>query len=139
MTKYSSVSQRRVPPPIRPHPVWRGIGCLLTLIVPIMSYALAVLSVKIAVDRNWPMPYQWMGYPVMPVTLWKVVGLAPLLIFIQSQNNLYVVLAFTFFYIVVFGAVVSLGYAVLYKFVGPPRYGPQDAPPPKFKVKRYKR
>ena len=103
MTKYSTAQQRRrVTNSENPlHPVWRGIGCLLILFVPTLSYFLAAATVQLAVDQNWPMPYQLMGYPVIPVLLWKDIGIVPVLSFIQSQNNLYAILALTFVYIVI--------------------------------------
>lgn len=140
MSKYSSAVHRSSgPPPVRPHPVWRGIGCVLILIVPIISYALAALTVNIALDRNFPIPYQLLGYPVVSDSLWKSQALAPLWSFIQGVNNLYANLVFAFVYIIVIGTILSAGYAVAYRFVAPPRYGPLDAPPPKIKAKRYKR
>jgi hypothetical protein len=141
MTKYTTANQRRRQTPREEelHAIWRGIGCLFILIVPTMSYFLAAASVQLAVDQNWPMPYQLMGYPVMPDLLWKAAGLTSLLVFIQSQNNLYAVLTVTLVYVVIFSALVSFIYAFVYRYVGPSRYGPQDAPPPKIKVKRYKR
>ena len=141
MAKYSTYQQRRrVTDTKKPlNPVWRSIGCLLIIIVPTVSYILAAATVQLAVNQNWPMPYQLMGYPVMPDLLWKAGGLTPLLGFIQSQNNLYAVLMVTLVYIVAFSALVSFIYAFVYRYVGPSRYGPQDAPPPKLKVKRYKR
>jgi hypothetical protein len=141
MTKYSTAQQRRrVTDTEKPlHPVWRGIGCLLILIIPTLSYILATALVQLAVDQNWPMPYQLMGYPVMPVLLWKDVGIVPVLVFIQNQNNLYAILAFTLFFIIFFSTLVSFGYAFIYRFTGPSRYGPLDAPPPKGRVKRYNR
>ena len=30
----------------RPHPVWRGIGCLLMVVIPIMSFAMADLGLN---------------------------------------------------------------------------------------------
>ncbi len=140
MTKYSVASQRRAAPRPEPvHAVWRGIGCLLILIVPVLSYLLAAATVKFAVSTDWPMPYQLMGYPLMPAYLRSVSGLAPVLDFIEKQRNLYAILLVAVVYIVAIGAFISLGYAVMYRFIGPPRYGPLDAPPPSVKVKRYKR
>jgi len=141
MTKYTNASQRRRSGPKQPeiHAVWRGIGCLLILIVPTISFFLGIASIQLAVDQNWPLPYQLMGYPVMPDLLWKLAGLTPILGFIQSQNNLYAILMVTLVYVVFFSALVSFIYAFVYRYVGPARYGPQDAPPPKVKVKRYTR
>lgn len=140
MTKYSTASQRRVVRrPDQPHPIWRGIGCLIIILVPIISFALAAIIVQIGVNQNWPIPYQLLGNPVVPAPLWNIAGLPPILTFIQSQTNLYAVLAITVFFIIVLAAFVSVGYAVLYRFIGPPRYSPIDAPPVKGKVKSYRR
>jgi len=141
MTKYTAANQRRRQTTHEEelHAIWRGIGCLLIVIVPTMSFLLAAATIQLAVAQNWPMPYQLMGYPVMPDLLWKAAGLTPLLGFIQSQNNLYAVLMVTLVYTVAFSTLVSVIYAFVYRYVGPSRYGPQDAPPPKIKVKRYKR
>ncbi len=140
MTKYNLSGQRRVIKKSEgPHPIWRGIGCLMILIVPIMSFALAAIFVQIALQQNWPVPYQLLGNPVMPKGLWDVSVLAPILAFIQAQTNLYAILALTILFIIVLGGVLSVGYAFIYRFIGPPRYSPLDAPPASGKVKSYKR
>ncbi len=121
-----------------PHPIWRGIGCILMIVVPIISFGLAELTIQ----SNWSqqyVPYQLLGYPILPAVLWKPGLLDPVLVLIQGIPNLYGVLVFFFLYLLVLGAFVSVGNAYLYKTLGPPRYGPQDAPPPKIKVRRYKR
>lgn len=140
MTKYTVASQRRLRTrEAQTHAVWRGIGCLLALIIPLMSWVLAVITVQAAVAGNWPVPYQLMGYPIMPLALWKVPGLVPVLAFIQTQQNLYAILAVTLSYVILAGGVMSVVYAIVYRFVGPSRYGPYDAPPPRIRVGRYKR
>lgn len=140
MGRYTSASHKRpVPNPERPHAVWRGIGCLIILIVPIISCAAGYITMQVAIDNRWPLPYPLMGYPVVPALFWKVGALIPLWVFIQSQNNLYLLIAFTIAFIAVLGILVSITYAITYRFVAPPRYGPLDEPPPNIKVKRYKR
>ena len=140
MTKYNVASQRRAVRRQRQLPaIWRGIGCLFILTVPVISFILAAATVQIAVDQQWPMPYQLMGYPIMPKLLFKIPGLVPLLTFIQAQRNLYAVLMITVVYIVIIGALISLVYSVVYKLMGPSRYGPLDVPPPSVKVRPYKR
>jgi hypothetical protein len=140
MTKYTIASQRRARREEQSiSPIWRGIGCFLILIVPLGSYLLANLAVNIAVSQNWPMPYQLMGYPVMPTLLFKLPGLVPVLTFIQAQQYLYAILLIALIFTVAFGALISYIWAVGSKYMGPPRYGPLDAPPLKANVKRYKR
>ncbi len=141
MTKYRDAAARRsVSKQKEVHAIWRGIGCLMILIVPVVSYILAEITVNEAVRGGWALPYQLMGSPVIPNLLWTAApGLAPLFAFVQEQNNLYAVVGFAIVYIVILGAVISLGYSVVYRLVGPPRYGPLDVPQPKVSVKSYKR
>ena len=53
-----------------------------------------------------------------------------------SQQNLYGNLLIGVLYIVIFGGIISVIWALIYRVVGPPRYGPLDAEP--IKSKRYK-
>ena len=138
MGRYSPTTVRPKPQTERPHPVWRGIGCILMIVVPIISFGLAELTVQSNLGQQY-VPYQLMGFMVMPVILWKPGFLNPILAFIQGVPNLLGVLVFFFLYIIVIGAFVSVGNAYLYKTLGPPRYGPQDAPQPRIKAKPYKR
>ena len=140
MTKYTVASARR-PMNVQPqvHPLWRGVGCAMIVFVPLISFLAAAVTVNLIVANNLPMPYQLMGYPVMPSLLMKSDALVPILLFIEQQQNLYAILLITVAYIVVIGAIVSFVYSFVYRYVGPPRYGPLDAPPENVKVKRYKR
>jgi hypothetical protein len=109
------------------------------LVVPVVSYLLGALTVQVAVDQNWPVPYQLMGYPALPSLLSRSVALLPVVNFLEEQQNLYAILLMTFLFIIAIGAALSFVYALIYQYVGPPRYGPLDAPPPKIAVKQYKR
>jgi hypothetical protein len=140
MTRYSVTGRRGPTKKVdRTPPVWRGIGCLLALVVPVMSWALATVTLKLGLQRGWPFPYQLLGYPVMPSGLWSVPGLPPVLAFLIRQPNLYMLILLTVGYIILISAVLSFGYAFIYKYIGPPRYGPLDLPEPQVKVGRYKR
>lgn len=120
-------------------PIWRGIGCIMFLVIPVVSYLLAYLVVQIAVAQNWPMPYQIMGYPVLPPLLSKSEALVPIVLFIESIQNLYAILLLTVLLIVAIGGLAAFIYSLVYRYVGPPRYGPLDMPPPKGRIKRYTR
>jgi len=121
-----------------PHPVWRGIGCMLMIVVPILSFGLAEVTIQSAWAQQY-VPYQLMGHPVMPSILWKTGILNPVLAFIEGLPDFYAVLVFLFFYIIVIGTFVAVINAYLYKTLAPPRYGPQDVPQPRIKAKPYKR
>ncbi len=142
MTKWNVADSRNRPvsPGQTPtHVIWRGIGCLIMLIVPIISYLLATIAVQAAIDGGLPLPYQLLGNPVMPAALWNVAATTPILGFIESQNNLYAILLITVLIIVIMSAVLTFVYSVMYRIVGPSRYGPLDAPPPRIKARTYKR
>lgn len=141
MTKYNSAGRQKVIPRAeRPHPVWRGIGCISLIVVPLMSLGLAQITLNFGLDAGWPIPYQLLGNPVVPDLFWKVYALAPLWGFIQSQTNLYALLTFAFMYALILGSFLSVAYSMLYRMIGPSKYSPLDAPPPKgIRAKRYKR
>jgi hypothetical protein len=121
------------------HPVMRGIGCLLLVIVPILSYGVAVLLVDYGIKNGWPIPPDWLGTPRIHPLLWRLGGLQMALTFIQSQTNLMANLIFAIAVAVLIFGVLSIVYGFMFKFLGPPQYGPTDVPPIRVKVKRYKR
>ncbi len=140
MTKYTSYS--RTPPKPRNvgvHPVMRGIGCIMIVVVPILAYGAAVLLVNYGATHGWPIPPGWFGTPTFHPLLWRLQGLQPILQFLQAQNNLQANIIFAIALTVVIGGIMSMIYGYTYTLFGPPRYGPQDAPPIRIKVKRYKR
>jgi hypothetical protein len=141
MGKYSSYSR---PKPktrvVTVHPVMRGIGCVMMVVVPILAYGAAVLLVNYGGTHGWPIPPNWFGPPAIHPLLWNLQGLTPILALIQAQNNLEANLIFAIALTIVIGGIMSLIYGYMYTLFGPPRYGPQDAPPIRgVKVKRYKR
>jgi hypothetical protein len=140
MTKYTVAAGQRGPRPEvkEVHPVWRGIGCAMMVIVPIVSFLIAKWFVGYALEQGWAIPYQLLGNPVMPPALYQT-GLAPVADFIARQSNLYAVLGVTVLLIVMIGGLISVVWAVFYHFMGPPRYGPLDVEAPRGKVKGYKR
>jgi hypothetical protein len=139
MGKYTTFEPRRGPKSNEPHPIWRGIGCVIMLIVPVISYALSVMTVKLAAERGIPIPEALSGYPVMPEALFSVPGLVPILTWVQNQYNLYAYLFMTFFFIVIVAGLIAVVYAALYRATGPSRFSGYDAPPPSRKIKKYKR
>jgi hypothetical protein len=117
----------------------RGIGCILFAIVPLLSYAAAVLLVNYGINQRWPIPPGWLGMPTIHPLLLRLQGLHPLYDFIYRQTNLTANIIFAIAIAVVIFGVLSMLYGFLYALVGPPKYGPTDEPPIRVKVKRYKR
>lgn len=102
--------------PWKIHPVWRGIGCLLILIIPIMAIAGAILVVQENARQKW--------VPI-PTELSQSINLP---IFGTVESFLAVMVVALLLALIGFGAVTII-YSLVYSLIGPPRYGPQDAPP----------
>ena len=140
MGKYTTRSVQ-APKPRREgvHPVMRGIGCIMIVVVPILAYGTALLLIDYGIRQGWPIPPDWLRPIKIHPLLLNLQGLAPLWNLLLRQNNFIAVVVFTIAIIVAVGGLMSILYGYIYTIFGPPRYGPQDAPPIRAKVKRYKR
>lgn len=139
MSKYRTY-QRKAPPPQRePHPIWRGIGCLIMLVVPVLSFGISTILIQLAPSMGIQLPVELLGRPFMPEYMFVVPGLVGIINWLGSIDNLYALLLGTFIIGVLLSAVLALIYAFVYRIVGPPRYTELDAPVENIKVKRYKR
>lgn len=139
MSKYSKFRHERPKPPREEHPVWRGIGCLLMVIIPVMSYAIAVELVNYGLQKNWPFPPAFVGHIQFPQWAWNTTIISRLITPIANFNNLGAVALVTVALIIVLGGIFSTIYAAVYRAVGPSRYTQMDAPPGKYRPKHYKR
>jgi hypothetical protein len=109
---YQPKSRRSILPPV--HPVWRGIGCILLILLPILSFAGAKILVQANFKQRWvQVPTELLGSFTVPV-----VG-----------RVIYADLAVAVGLIVVGFAILTVVYAIIYRFLGIPRYGPLDSPP----------
>jgi len=141
MGKYSTYNRTpEKPRNLGVHPVMRGIGCIMMIVVPILAYGIAILLVNYAFQKGWPIPPSWYGPPTIPALLLRLRGLQPIWDFLAQQQNLTANLIFAIAITVVIGGIMSMIYGYMYTLFGPPRYGPTDVPPIRgVKVKRYKR
>ena len=120
------------------HPIWRGIGCIMVIIVPILSFALAEVLMPLLLKRGL-VPQQLLFTPVLPDWVWYAPGLARIVQFLFGRYAIFATLILTVVFIILLGGFFSFIYALIYRSMAPSRYGPMDAPPPKTKVKKYKR
>ncbi len=111
--------------PWKVHPIWRGIGCLMLIIIPIMSYAGSVLLVEANKIHRW-LP--------MPSDLMRNIRLPYLGVIKHLIANLLVTCVLMF---IGFGVVMIL-YTIIYKISGPSSLSPVDAPPV-HRIKRRKK
>jgi hypothetical protein len=81
-----------------PHPIWRGIGCMMMIIVPILSYALAEVTMPLLLSRGL-IPQQLLFTPELPDWIWYAPGLARILQFLFVRNAIFATLILTLVFI----------------------------------------
>lgn len=117
------------------HPVWRGIGCVLMVLIPIMSYVGATFVVRENFKAHWFAVPAELSKHLDLSFVWRYLPfLQQPLSGLEDLFNLDILLTLGFL-IVGFG-LLSVVYSMMYSAVGPSRYGPTDAPPVKRSPKR---
>ena len=116
MSKYNQTYQRpsTKPRPWSVHPIWRGIGCILIILIPIISFA----GARILVQEN--LQQRWVQIPD------ELKGSINVLTFGQV---LFAELAVAVILMVIGFGLLTMVYAFIYRLFGPSPYGPMDAPP----------
>lgn len=123
----------------QPHAVWRGVGCVMMLIVPAISIALAIALFDYGLVNGWPIPYEFTGYLTLPSFVYYSAGLTTILYPLTQINNLPGYIFFSIALTFLLGILISGIYAILYSMFGPKRFTGYNVPPPNVKVKKYKR
>ncbi len=140
MGKYrSSATRRQKPVEQGPHFVWRGLGCLMMIIIPVISFASAYEIVNYGLDHNWTIPYQLLGNPQLPDFIRQSNALWSVFRPIAGIQHFYAYASFGILIMILLSGSISVIYAIAYRILGPSRWGPLDMPPPKFKPKKYTR
>ena len=121
-----------------PAPIWRGIGCLMIFLVPVISYAAANLSLPFFLKQHL-VPQELLVTLKAPDWMQLMPVLAQMYNSLLGRPGILATLSLTLIYILFIGGILSVFYAFMYQMSTPSRYGPMDAPPPRIKVKKYKR
>lgn len=137
MGKYSKYQRKSQKKP-EMNPLWRGIGCILIVVVPVISYALMVILTPVIMATNL-VPYALLGHVKFPEWALKTPFLSDVTFFIGGINNLGLKLIAFVVILLLLTAIFSLLYTLASQVIGPPRYSDKDAPPSKYKAKAYKR
>ena len=114
----------------------RGIGCIMALLLPVISYVGAAELLKNVEDIRhafYRISPSLFGAPNIPSFLWKIKSINPLVQEIYSWTDLGANLLLGLVILLVLSGVVGVVYAITYRAVAPPRYGRLDAPPSKRK------
>lgn len=138
MGKYGSFKQEMYKRPYDVHPVWRGIGCIMMILIPLIAIVGSMVTIDEGTKAGWPIPYELLGYPRLPAMAYQIPVIDNIAIAISSVNNLYGIIAISLVFMIIGFAFISMFYSFAYKMIGPPRYTPLDAPEVP-RGKRYKR
>ena len=115
--RYQQVKERRW----TVHPIWRGIGLLFLIMVPVMSFAGAILLVRANFKEGWIQ---------IPVELLKSFSTPQLAAITPDLARIYYLdIAVALAFMVLGFGVISIVYSLLYSMFAPSRYGPVDSPP----------
>jgi hypothetical protein len=113
---------------------WRGIGCFLIMIFPVVSYFAAVDLLK-NVDSIHTFFVRALPGLLGPISihplLRRITSLAPLWDELRSINNLGANLVLGVVILLILSGIVSVIYGIMYRTIAPSKYGPTDAPPQK--------
>jgi hypothetical protein len=122
MTKYSKYQYRQVKERRwKVHPIWRGIGLLLIIMIPLLSFFGAVMVVRQNIQQKWVQ---------LPVDLNRSYEIPGLEIISPDLREVYTAdFALTLIFMVLGFGIISILYSFVYSLFGPSRYGPVDAPP----------
>jgi hypothetical protein len=106
------------------HPIWRGIGCVMLVLLPIIAYAAADTffdsADRLVLFNSTIFPSSGIVSRVLiSIPLWGDTVLRVSIFHIVFML-LFSILAYLIF---------SFVYALIYRVTGPPKYGPTDAPP----------
>jgi hypothetical protein len=138
-SKYQSHAKKEIVRPYKIHPIWRGIGFLLMVLVPVMALAAALVLTKMGFEMGWPFMSELRGTVRLPDIFYVIPVVRNFANWISSIANFPAKALFFLGMLLVFSGIMSLLYAMVYRLVGPPRYSPLDAPAARTKVKRYTR
>jgi purine-cytosine permease-like protein len=142
MSKYSSAHRREFKRPYKIHPIWRGIGLMIMILIPIIAWFGAVELVKISqasevievqrftrgLSAPFKFPDWFMAAPVLSdIGRWM-----------RSIPMLKLKLVYFFMIALVLSGVLSIIYGLIYR-AAVPRYAPLDEPAPKVRAKKYTR
>jgi hypothetical protein len=112
MTKYSMYQPKRKENPAKKpiHPVWRGIGCILLIVIPVISYVAADYFISNRTQFSWVAIPQEMVVKSLP---------DPMLI---------VKIFYTAIFVFCLYLILTVATFVINRLFGPSRYGPYDIP-----------
>ena len=112
----------------RIHPIWRGIGCFMMVLIPLISYAAAFTVARANYQNGWVrIPAELVGW----VNLAPVLRVAPWLgqVIPASTRIYYLDIALTVLFMIIAFGLLTLFYGILYTSTGVTKTDPYYVPP----------
>lgn len=142
MAKYRTTQKKEFVRPYKIHPIWRGIGFIIIIIIPIVGWAAAQEILKLARASDVPQVVAFvrsLSAPFkFPPWIFDIPYLSSLARWIRSIPFLKAQMVFFFMVVLVLSGILSVVYGLIYR-VAVPLYGPLDEPAPKIRGKKYTR
>ena len=139
MGKYDYFQKAKGPLKKDIHPVWSGIGLLISIISPIISGAAALVLLEFGKSQTWPFLYSLSGYIHFSAVFYQIPLVKIVANYLSSIPDFKALVLFFIIFLMLFSSLFAFINAVLFRLMGPPRYSDLDAPAPRIKTKKYTR
>lgn len=143
-----SMRQAQKPRPWRIHPIWRGLGCVMIVLIPVIAFAISsllvdyVTPVRALLDRVGILraPVDLMGWTryiliYIPEITSQVQGFVNAL-GLKPVEYWWGKVMITMIISMILFAILSIIYSIIFTATGPGRYGPLDVPGKSYKKKK---
>jgi len=120
------------------NPIWRGIGCILMIVIPVASYIITVAILPSILATGW-LPQGLLGRVQFSEGVYNAPTLGAIAQFLSGIDYFWVKLIVFFIVFSLLSGFLSFLYSLFYQWFGPPRYTEVDAPPSGYRPKGYKR
>ena len=121
------------------HPVWYGIGCVMSIITPIISGAAAKVLVDYGISQKFPYVLALGGTVQFPNIFYQIPAINSAAYYLSSVPFLEALTVFFVLFLLLFSGIFSMLNAILYRMFGPPKYSDIDSPPLKGNNKKKSR
>jgi hypothetical protein len=142
MSKYRATQKKEFVRPYKIHPIWRGIGFAIIIIIPIVGWAATQELVTLVQGWDAPQVQSFVRSLSSPFKFPPWVSDIPFLRdmarWIRSIPMLKLQMVFFFFVVLILSSILSIVYSIVYR-AAVPLYGPLDEPAPKIRAKKYTR
>ena len=139
MGKHNSYQKTPDLPRSEIHPIWRGIGCIIILLTPIISWAATQVLLDVGKSQKWPFMYGLAGTVRFPDIFYTTPYVQIVANYLSNIPYLEAMAMFFVLFLIMFSGIFAVINAALYRMIGPPRYTRLDEPAPRVKTKRYTR